>query len=129
MCTSALLRAQFPTCTWDGFACKKSCARKIIIYEGLWFLDCHYQFGDIHQYHYSLQSGLLLYIYLSLCLQDGRLKLLQEFPEFHCCSSWFIGPVYFLKYLVQWFFLLDSQLRILIPNFKLLSHSTPSFLL
>ena len=35
------------------------------------------------------------------CPQDGYLTLLQEFPKFLCYSSWCIGPVYFLKYLVQ----------------------------
>ena len=32
-CTSTLLREQFPTCT--DVHLKQSCARKIIIYEGL----------------------------------------------------------------------------------------------
>ena len=61
-------------------------------------MDCPYQFCDIPQYHYSQQSDSSTCIYEAPHVQDGHLTLLQEFPEFQCYSSWYIGPVYFLKF-------------------------------
>ena len=66
------------------------------------------------------QCGSLTYLCLSFFPQDGCLRLLQEYSEFHCYTSWCIDLDHFLKCLVQWFSLWGNQLWILILNIQLL---------